>query len=87
MSVNNIIGFGKYFGQTIEMIGDTDEGLLYLDKLVDDNLESKFKDALKIYLKKNAHRIDEAMREDNKIEYHSKKHDPLPQPWWEKNET
>ncbi len=77
-----IINFGKYFGKSIEQIGDSDEGLLYLDSIVDDPLESQFKEQLKIYLKKNAHRVDDAIRNCKPL---SKNYAPSkPKPWWEK---
>ena len=66
-----MIPFGKYFGYSIKQVGDTDEGLIYLDSIVDDPLESIFKKELKEYLKKNSHRIDAAI--SNKPDPHESK--------------
>ena len=76
-----IIPFGKYFLQTVERVGDDDEGLLYLDEIVD-QCESGLKEYIKEYLKKNAHRLDAALA--NKRDYKKRPADPIPAPWWEK---
>jgi len=42
--------FGKYKGQTIDNVAETDEGLLYLDWLHDQTQPSELKQALTTYL-------------------------------------
>jgi hypothetical protein len=79
-SLNFYLGFGPYFGKSIKQIGDTDEGLLYLDSIVDETNEPQ-KQIIKDYLKKNDARLDIAIA--NKKNY-IKDSDPLPLPWWKK---
>lgn len=76
-----IIPFGEYFLQTVERVGDSDEGLLYLDSIVDE-CTMELKEYIRGYLKKNSHRVDAAIA--NKRDYKKRPLDPLPKPWWEK---
>lgn len=76
-----IMPYGKYFLQTIEQIGDSDEGLLYLDSIVDE-CTMELKEYIRGYLRKNNHRLDAALA--NKRDYKKRPIDPIPPKWWEK---
>ncbi len=50
---DKVIPFGPYCFQTFNQIADSEEGLLYLDKLIDDKhtmLNEEFKENLKAFL-------------------------------------
>lgn len=54
-----IIPFGNFFGEEVEDVGASEDGLLFLDAIVDDKkLDPKLKEEIKEYLKKHSHRLD-----------------------------
>lgn len=49
-AANTVIQFGKNKGKTIDQVGESDDGLLYLDWLSGIDLKPDFKIALDTYL-------------------------------------
>lgn len=47
---DKIISFGPYCFKTLDQIADSDEGLLYLDKIIDEISSPDFKENLKAFL-------------------------------------
>jgi hypothetical protein len=74
-----IMPFGKFFGQTIQQVGDSDEGLLHLDIIVD-QVGGELKEEIQKYLTKNKHRLDAAI--ESKTPRDNRTPDPKPRPWW-----
>ncbi len=75
-----IIPFGIYFGKTIEQVGDTDEGLVYLDGIVDD-CDGDVKRELVTYLKKNSVRVDVALEGRRGYGERREDREPIVRPW------
>jgi uncharacterized protein (DUF3820 family) len=65
-AANHRLHFGKYRGQTIDNIAETDEGLLYLDWLIGQSwVHEMTRIALEVYLTQSSivREIDRARRE------------------------
>jgi hypothetical protein len=78
----DIITFGPYCFKTVKEVGDTDEGLLYLDKIVDE-VDNELKEVIKEYLAKNGNRLDAAIENKSKrYKKTSEPPNPYPAPWW-----
>jgi hypothetical protein len=75
-----IMFFGPYAMQTVEQICDTDEGLIYLDLVVDEISDPELKEEVKTFLKKNDARLDAALESRS---HELRLPDPIPRKWWE----